>query len=68
MPEAVEALMAEDAVELDGQTTGSQHRMEAIAEQARLSEEREERDDRPSWKPRPERTLKTKQGLLKATK
>ncbi|MEC9194383.1 MAG: hypothetical protein VYE72_03325, partial [Candidatus Thermoplasmatota archaeon] len=41
--EAVEALMAEDAVELDGQTTGSQHRMEAIAERARLSEEREAR-------------------------
>ena len=37
--EAVEALMAEDAVELDGQTTGSEHRMEAIAERARLSEE-----------------------------
>ena len=35
--------MAEDAVELDGQTTGSQHRMEAIAERARLSEEREAR-------------------------
>ncbi|MED6319111.1 MAG: hypothetical protein VX451_03350, partial [Candidatus Thermoplasmatota archaeon] len=41
--EAVEALMVEDAVELDGQTTGSQHRMEAIAERARLSEEREAR-------------------------
>ena len=41
--EAVEALMAEDAVELDGQTTGSQHRMAAIAERARLSEEREAR-------------------------
>ena len=41
--EAVEALMAEDAVELDGQTTGSEHRMEAIAERARLSEEREAR-------------------------
>ncbi|MEC8340335.1 MAG: hypothetical protein VXZ80_01655, partial [Candidatus Thermoplasmatota archaeon] len=41
--EAVEALMAADAVELDGQTTGSEHRMEAIAERARLSEEREAR-------------------------
>ena len=41
--EAVEALMAEDAVELDGQTTGSEHRMEAIAERARLAEEREAR-------------------------
>ncbi len=41
--EAVEALMAEDAIELDGQTTGSQHRMAAIAERARLSEEREAR-------------------------
>ena len=40
---AVEALMAEDAVELDGQTTGSEHRMEAIAERARLAEEREAR-------------------------
>ena len=35
--------MAEDAVELDGQTTGSEHRMEAIAERARLAEEREAR-------------------------
>ena len=41
--EAVEVLMAEDAVELDGQTTGSEHRMEAIAERARLAEEREAR-------------------------
>lgn len=41
--EAVEALMAEDAAELDGQTTGSEHRMEAIAERARLAEEREAR-------------------------
>ena len=41
--EAVEALMAEDAVELDGQTTGSEHRMEAIAERARVAEEREAR-------------------------
>ncbi|MEL0266279.1 MAG: hypothetical protein VW945_02205 [Candidatus Poseidoniales archaeon] len=41
--EAVESLMAEDAVELDGQTTGSEHRMEAIAERARLAEEREAR-------------------------
>ena len=35
--------MAEDAVELDGQTTGSEHRMEAIAERARVAEEREAR-------------------------
>jgi len=41
--EAVEVLMAEDAVELDGQTTGSEHRMEAIAERARVAEEREAR-------------------------
>ncbi len=41
--EAVEALMAEDAVELDGQTTGSEHRMAAIAERARLAEQREAR-------------------------
>jgi hypothetical protein len=38
--EAVESLMAEDAVALDGETTGSEHRMEAIAERARLAEER----------------------------
>lgn len=41
--EAVEVLMAEDAVELDGQATGSEHRMEAIAERARVAEEREAR-------------------------
>ena len=41
--EAVEALMAEDADALDGQTTGSEHRMEAIAERARVAEEREAR-------------------------
>ena len=38
--EAVEAVMAEDAEALDGQTTGSEHRMEAIAERARVAEER----------------------------
>ena len=38
--DAVEALMAEDAEALDGETTGSEHRMEAIAERARLAEER----------------------------
>ena len=41
--EAVEALMAEDAEALGGQTTGSEHRMEAIAERARVAEEREAR-------------------------
>ena len=35
--------MAEDAEALDGQTTGSEHRMEAIAERARVAEEREAR-------------------------
>ena len=40
---AADALMAEDAEALDGQTTGSEHRMEAIAERARLAEEREAR-------------------------
>jgi chromatin segregation and condensation protein Rec8/ScpA/Scc1 (kleisin family) len=38
--EAVEAVMAEDAEALDGQTTGSEHRMEAIAERARVAEQR----------------------------
>ena len=38
--DAVETLMAEDAEALDGQTTGSEHRMEAIAERARIAEER----------------------------
>ncbi len=38
--ESVEALMAQDAEALDGETTGSEHRMEAIAERARLAEER----------------------------
>ena len=41
--EAVEEVMARDAEALDGQTTGSEHRMEAIAERARLAEEREAR-------------------------
>lgn len=41
--EAVEEVMANDAEALDGQTTGSEHRMEAIAERARLAEEREAR-------------------------
>lgn len=40
---AVEELMAEDADALDGDATGSQHRMEAIAERARVAEEREAR-------------------------
>ncbi len=41
--EAVDEVMANDAEALDGQTTGSEHRMEAIAERARLAEEREAR-------------------------
>lgn len=41
--EAVEEVMANDAEALDGQTTGSEHRMEAIAERARLAKEREAR-------------------------
>lgn len=41
--EAVEALMVEDAEALGDETTGSEHRMEAIAERARLAEEREAR-------------------------
>lgn len=41
--DAVDALMAEDAEALGGQTTGSEHRMEAIAERARVAEEREAR-------------------------
>lgn len=41
--EAVDALMAEDAEALGGQTTGSEHRMEAIAERARVAEKREAR-------------------------
>lgn len=41
--DAVELLMAEDADALDGQTTGSEHRMEAIAERARIAEERQAR-------------------------
>ena len=41
--EAVECIMAEDAEALDGQTTGSEHRMEAIAERARIAEERQAR-------------------------
>ena len=40
---AVEELMAEDADALDGDATGSQHRMDAIAERARVAEEREAR-------------------------
>ena len=41
--EAVEDLMASDSEDLEGQTTGSEHRMEAIAERARRAEEREAR-------------------------
>ena len=41
--DAVDALRAEDAEALGGQTTGSEHRMEAIAERARVAEEREAR-------------------------
>ena len=41
--DAADALMAEDAEALDGQTTGSEHRMEAIAERARVAEERQAR-------------------------
>ena len=41
--EAVDAIMAEDAEALGGQTTGSEHRMEAIAERARVAEKRETR-------------------------
>ena len=41
--DAVDALMAEDAEALGGQTTGSEHRMEAIAERARVAEKREAR-------------------------
>ena len=41
--DAVEALMASDAEGLEGQSTGSEHRMEAIAERARRAEEREQR-------------------------
>ena len=39
----VEIVMAEDAEALDGQTTGSEHRMEAIAERARIAEKRQAR-------------------------
>ena len=41
--EAVEDLMASDSEDLEGQATGSEHRMEAIAERARRAEEREAR-------------------------
>lgn len=41
--EAVEEVMAEDADALDGQATGLDHRLEAIAERARIAEEREAR-------------------------
>ena len=40
---SVESLMAEDAEALTGQTTGYQHRMEAIAHRARVAEEKEAR-------------------------
>lgn len=39
--EAVEAMMANDADDLQGEATGSDHRLEAIAERARRMEERE---------------------------
>jgi chromatin segregation and condensation protein Rec8/ScpA/Scc1 (kleisin family) len=39
--EAVEAMMANDAEDLEGEATGSDHRLEAIAERARRVEERE---------------------------
>ncbi len=39
----VERMMADDAEELEGQSTGSEHRMEAIAARARRAEEREAR-------------------------
>ena len=41
--DAVEAVMAEDAEGLEGESTGSDHRMEALAERARRAEEREAR-------------------------
>lgn len=41
--DTVEALMAEDSDALEGQATGLDHRLEAIAERARLAEERETR-------------------------
>ena len=41
--DSVESLMAEDAEALGDEATGSQHRMDAIAERARLAEEREAR-------------------------
>jgi len=40
---AVEALMASDAEDLEGQSTGSDHRLEAMAARARQAEEREAR-------------------------
>jgi chromatin segregation and condensation protein Rec8/ScpA/Scc1 (kleisin family) len=41
--DSVESLMAEDAEALGGEATGSQHRMDAIAERARVAGEREAR-------------------------
>jgi hypothetical protein len=41
--EEVEAMMANDSDDLEGQATGSDHRMEAIAARARRAEEREAR-------------------------
>lgn len=39
--EAVEAMMESDAEDLQGEATGADHRMEALAERARRAEERE---------------------------
>ena len=41
--EAAENAMTEDAVSLEGETTGSVHRLEAMAERAKKVEEREQR-------------------------
>ena len=41
--EAAENAMTEDAVSLEGETTGSVHRLEAMAERAKKAEEREQR-------------------------
>ena len=38
--EHIEQLMQEDSDELEAETTGSEHRMEAIAERARIAEEK----------------------------
>lgn len=41
--EAAENTMTEDAVSLEGETTGSVHRLEAMAERAKKAEEKEQR-------------------------